>query len=449
MEDKKYRRSFIIIGAAVVIIIVLTTIFTVPELFSRKDPSGPVTTTPAPSPSAGAAVPATSFSTEGIITALSYNDRSLTVADIRDGIERTMTFAGHTEVMTSYSKRISASQLKVGDFVKVTYDGSFFANEITGSADVWSYRNVFNLVIDSAIPRISIGDRVYHYDDNIRFMHDGEFIPITSLSSLDVFDVYGIGDYVYLIRIACGHGYLSLEHLSDYNGGTLYINGDVYCQITDSMAPITLSEGEYNVAAEYLSLFGSADIRISCFETSVFDLSPFAAPAIEYGNVTFSITPRDAFLYIDGVKTKSSKPVSLTYGKHTIEVSLAGYTSFKGSLNVNRPSMSYAVTLPKAAAVPDDLLYNSDSYSEEYAEPVVTVPKYSITVYCTEGSSVYVDGELKGTIKKGSFTFERPDEGFVSIRFELKGCEPAEYAITVEPDDKDIKVTFPDMVPIE
>lgn len=310
----------------------------------------------------------------GIITQVDLDSSSISIRvlpgqkeDITSPIESLeLIYTGASDIRTKYNKPISATQLKPGDIVNVNYSEDFRLLSLCGSDMIWRYKNIENLQIDDNLRKITLGDKVYRYDDSLLVLCEDTFLTLDDLSKLDMLNLYGIDNYVYVIKVINGHGYLSLANYSSFIGGTLSIGHGRTETITEDMK-VLLEEGEYEILAEKDGYTASAIVKISNAATSYFDLAGQGAAPVANGTVHFNISPAESDLYVDGVKTFHSAPVTLSYGDHTIEAVLGGYNDYKGSINVNRSDISLNISLsPKTLPDPEeDVLYEDNTDNSE------------------------------------------------------------------------------------
>lgn len=509
MGNKNYKLPVIAILVAAVLIIGLSVLYVL---------TGGKSTKPAPRPTAAPTEfpaltltppprPASSYN--AIILSVNLDEAVITVCPTGSEASEDIHYSGATDIHTKYGRRITAALLKAGDLVTVGLDSEGTPVSIYGCEDAWSYKNILNMTIDPSLRKITIGDTIYRYDDSLRVFSGDTFYGLDYLSGEDVLSAYGIGNYIYLIKVVKGHGLLTLDNYESFIGGSLQIGRSISVPITDNFG-VTLSEGEYNVIAEADGLTGEAVIRIGRDSTAVFDLSPFLPEPVEYGLVSFSLDPSAASLYIDGVLTGSSAPASLTYGEHTVDVLLDGYTPYTGMIKVSRSQTSYSINLLPAPAAPlpdEDILYTDDTaagydtvpgtddytdidipdttsdpgddfdgtYSNEdqigegdsspdpvdgtgdfedipdsgdsagTAGPEDSSDGLKLIIHCTEGASVFIDDIYKGTVTDGALITGKPS-GTVSVRLTLEGYITKYYTVTIDDDGGDAEFSFPDMV---
>lgn len=481
---------------------------------------------------------------DGIITEIDLDSSSLTLCSLGTNEEYRFTFTGATDIRTRAQRIISATLLKKGDFVQAFYNDENRLMKLYGSDTVSCYKNVGNLQIDVSLKKMTIGQTIYRYDDSLKVLNGETFTTLDSISSGDILNIYSVDNYIYLIKIARGHGFLCFANDSDFIGGSVSYNMGKTVQLTEDFK-LELAEGNYSVTVQNGEFIAQADIKISRDSITRFDLFDYGAKPVEYGTIHFNITPSESELYIDGVKTLSNAPVKLAYGEHDIEVSLGGYTSYNGTLSVDRTDITKNIVL---SAAPDkktgneDILYeeennnseasdndsesDSDSASskqttdsgnssdsdisddipdtttddgdiddietidgdkedrltentgsasetekqdgsntvnndheydisenddvnatsENNDENGTSVGNYhgTFTIYCTNGTAVFVNDVYSGEISNGFITLDKPS-GIVEIRLTKEGYVTKKYTITMDDDEAEQVFKFPDM----
>lgn len=263
-------------------------------------------------------------------------------------------YSGSSDIRNAYDKVISAASLAPGDFAHIcaTASGTFLVS-LKGMSEVDSYKNVRNLIIEDDLKRMRIGETVYRYDENLLVLNEGYFLPLDMLTSEDMVTVCSIGGFVYLIKITSGHGYLELLNSSEFEGGSLTVDGSRILQITDNMN-IIVSEGTHTFTVENGEYSGTSRLDISRDKTVYWDISAYLPEPPEYGQVAFNIAPYGAGLYIDGQMHEYDSPIALTLGEHNIQVNLTGHMPFVGKINVTQTAQTISITLPALPGAEDD-----------------------------------------------------------------------------------------------
>jgi hypothetical protein len=434
-----------------------------------------------------------------IIRDIDLDSCTIELYDIDSGSDNEFTFTAATDIKTSYGKTIGAALLKIGDIVDIqTTDGTRLES-VNGDSNFKTHKDVLRFTIDPGIGRLTAGNDVYKYDDRLLVLDGERFIDISDLNSLDVISLFYRDNSIFFIKVVSSHGFLSFTGADDFEGATISLNGNqIATQVTKDLS-LPLAVGEYSVYVENLDLSASADVRIDSHKTAVFDLSPFGRVPVTYGDVTFNIYPEGALLYIDGVNTFYGEPVSIPEGSHSVRVELGGYIAFVGTIDVSTSGGTFNISLPPAPVSgeepPEDILYNdsdeadsyldsddsyglvsdsgddsfifddstSDSGSESYYDDetqdsgseyddnddtgyVGDPSGHKLIISCTEGTSVYINGNLAAKVSGGTAVCDKPHPGTVTVRLVLDGYISRTYTVTIEDDDSDAEFSFPDMV---
>ena len=433
-----------------------------------------------------------------MILGVDLDSSTILLKNLENGEKTELIYTGCSDIRTKSGRLVSAAMLKKGNIAKVkTEDGKLLS--LTGADDVWTYKNVENLKLYADRGKIEVGSSIYHMDDFLEVLNGEIFTGKDSLltDGTDILDLYGIGDRLYLIKVNTGHGYLTLENIESFEGGSIYY-GLGRSAVVDDGLRLTLREGDYDITVVKDDLTAEATVRIKRDEDTSFDLLPFSPEPIEYGDVKLNISPKESELYIDGIKTDNKETLSLPVGVHDIEVSLGGYNSYKGTIDVGTAGVTKSISLSEAPEeVPDDIIYEEtnletatvtetvtitpkpsvpdvipddstlpadsdipDSTSDSgddgdievvdgdtggpTASPVSSTGHGKITVYSTEGASVYVDGVYRGDISGGSLTFDKPS-GTISLELKKSGYVTKKYTLTMDDDEEEQVFRFPEM----
>lgn len=434
-----------------------------------------------------------------MILDVDLDSSTITLKNLQNGEKTELIYTGGSDIRTKSGRLVSAAMLKKGNIAKVKTGDDGKLLSLTGADDVWTYKNVENLKMYDDPGKIEVGSSIYHMDDFLEVLNGEQFTGKETLltDGTDILDLYGIGDRVYLIKVNTGHGYLKLENTESFEGGSIYY-GLGRSDVVDDDLRLTLREGDYAITIVKDDLTAEATIRIKRDEDTCFDLLPFSPEPVEYGEVKLSISPKESELYIDGVKTDNDGTLSLPVGVHDIEVSLGGYNSYKGTIDVGTAGVTKSISLSEAPEdVPDDIIYEEtvpetvtvteavtitpkpvapdiipddstlpadsdipDSTSDDGNDgnievvdgdtgvpavtPVSSTGYGKITVYSTEGASVYVDGVYKGDISGGSLTFDKPS-GTISLELKKSGYVTKKYTLTMDDDEEEQIFRFPEM----
>ena len=210
---------------------------------------------------------------------------------------------------------------------------------------------------------------------------------------------------------------------------------------------ITVAEGSYRLTLCKRRAATTKTVTVRSDEETVVDFSDYVATATNIGEVTFHIEPEGAALYLNGTAVNYSKPLALSYGKYNIAVSLTGYKSFTGVLTVAEPSQPLEINLIEEKAEASENKATASPTVTPSSKDDNTITKkidsnHTITVSAPEGAEVFLDNVYKGlapcTFTKviGSQTITLSDAGYVT----------KSYSVDILDDDKNVKLSFADLV---
>lgn len=380
MNNSNYRLPIIVAVAGIFIIIVLSVIYVLTDGGKPANDPGnkSISQTPAPAgqdPAYTDPDPALIAGNEDLhhMNAIIKGvdpDNTLIIAQERETTaEYEFTYDGATDIRTAYNRQITATLLKPGDFVSLDYNDENHLRRLTGSKDVEIYKNVLQRTQDDVLRKITVGDRLYRYEDDLLVMNDGYFVGLDTVLDMDVISLYSVGNHLCLINVEHGHGYFKMVNHSYFNGGTLRVGKNMSMEITDDLY-LTLEEGEYDIVVEHEDFYGEATIMIDRDMTTVLDMSAYTPQSALKGYCMFEITPESALLYVDGVLTPYGNAVELTQGEHWIQVAAGGYTPYTGFIEIGDSILDLNIMLLPAPSKTPDILYEDTSNENDSSAPV-------------------------------------------------------------------------------
>lgn len=426
---------------------------------------------PAASPSAVPTEEAVNKNETAMLAVIREADSELyviTLTNAETGETDMYTYTGATDVKDKYGKILSAKQLEIGEMVDVIYDQiSKRISKIQISSEIWEYSGIKNLLFNTEKQVISfLGDR-YKYDDGILVLDNGEETILDGFNKRDAFTIRGYGYKICSIVLTRGHGYLKLMDAEKFIGGNIYIGNRIWKQIVEDMV-ITVPEGVYDVTVEYGDYSGTEAVKINRHETITFYAGGYAPAAESTGRVYYNIFPDGANLYIDNILRDYSGPIELTYGLHTVEVTMGGYKTYTRSITINKTESSYSISLSQTLPGEEDTSStgnesNNGSQAEISAAPTgkpsnntegtsgndttSEVPvkiddDRTITIFYTSGTEVYFDGTYVGEVENGRLVVPKYI-GTFEIDLYLEGYDIVSYTMEVADDNENVEITIP------
>lgn len=501
-EQKANVQKYLIVGGIVASVLLIFSIVLVSVLQSNQK-STKKTYQPEIVPTDSVGTTDNETYTTAVFMSADTVNKHIFVCDVLTGEQLMFDYSGGTDITDKYGQLITASQLVKGQIVKLNYITN--TNRLTKlalSADIWENIGVTDVIINKEARIISYLGKNYSYQEGTVFLSDGSVINVEDLLSIDYLTIRGWEENIYSVVVTGGHGYIELTGQEQFLGGKISVGTQLTEDITEPMH-VAVREGTYNVTVTNKKLEGNKEVVISRNQTTVCDVSEFALAELEEGNIIFHIEPEGAKLTIDGEEVNYIGVVPLSVGEHNIEVSLGGYRTYTGTLNVSKGSMSTSITLQSNETVVDENVTptiepsndNNNSYGnddntseniddstptptpveeddtydepddeedpDEYVDedddniidddeaadptpiPSGTDASKTITIKWTTGAEVYFNGEYVGTIKNGTLTVPK-QYGEIDVDLIVGNDDAVTYKISVENDGKNAVFQFPE-----
>ncbi len=268
---------------------------------------------------------------------------------------QTYKYSSATEYYDAYGEDSSVVEFKPGAAVKIALSsGTSTVTAISKSDEALEMKDIskYTLTIsDPALRYVTIGKRKYRLaDECLAFSNTGEQTDITNISDSDVISLRGYNDLIYSMVVETGHGTVTFTGTEDYMGGYVVIGNQKSAKISNELK-MDIREGEYLLSAANNGKGGSTTITVKKGEETMVDLSKLdTASNDKYCEVTFSLTPSDTVLKINGNVTDTSHPVRLKYGTYVLQMEATGYTAVTRVMLVNSPKATVMLDVAKLAA---------------------------------------------------------------------------------------------------
>lgn len=398
--------------------------------------------------------------------------------DIDANEEIRLNYTGGTSLLDKYDQEISVDRIEKGLIVDINYQST--NNKLTSlkfSKKAWEYVGVNNMIVYPDEKIIKIAKSNYTYNEP--FVLDGDgLISLEDLAIQDELTVRGIDESIWSVSVTKGHGTVRIKDYKAFLGGSITVGYEAVSQVTENMV-ITTREGNYNLTIENGEYSGTKNITVNRNEETAVSVGDLGPEPVKYSKTTFEITPLGADLFIDKELTTYASPVELEYGEHSIEVSLGGYSTYRGNIMVDYATKKIQIVLPELESRDDasitqwedptgtveedtdNVEYNDwereqnnnqdnpediDSLidNEDYdADPIVDNESL-IYIQNPSGASVYLNGEFKGE-SPGSF---KKVIGSHVITFIKKGYKTKSYTVDIADDGLDTYISLPELEPM-
>ena len=368
----------------------------------------------------------------GVLTYLDVSNLKMHFVDAESGSEYEVNYTGGTDIQNKHQSIISASQMVLGDVFNVVCNKSGKALTIYEASDVWENSGITNFGVNEASLIMTIGSTNYKYTSNTVVLSNNSKISPTQIMKQDVVTVRGVGSLVYSVTVDKGHGYVRFSGDSAFLGGYVDIGTKLILLVSDNMV-VTAPEGEYKIAMQLGSLLGSKTVVIQRDKDITVDFSEYKAEVVKTGTILFSVTPSNAFIYIDGSQVDYSQELQLNYGSHTLILKANNYTTYNETFIVNSVYEKKIIDMVSTSTT-------STSSTKSTAAADLT-SGYAVNIKLPEGAAVYVDSVYIG-IAPISFT---KSSGNKVISFTKPGCATKSYTISIANAAGDLNYSFPDM----
>lgn len=417
----------------------------------------------------------------GVVKEIDTKSKHITLFDVERQESIVLSYTGGTNITDKYGKAISINQISIGSMVDAACQQD--KNKLTSmniSKIAWIYPDVNNMSINMNDKVMKIASSKYKYTEDI-FVYDGkDATTVSDLAEQDEVTVWGYDETVWSITVTKGHGIVKLLDYEDYIGNNITIGYESMQQIVEDME-ITVREGDFNLTVENGLYSATKNITVLRNQVNYVSLSDLGPDGLKIGKVSFEITPIGADLYIDGNMKSYSDPIDLNYGIHAIIVTLGGYTTYEGTIDVASESKTVKINLPEATSeteavatetdnigsdstedgldgsesgnddsdntdtdnttddTSDDIDYASEDTDYTLNDGDSEDKSHNIYIKSPSGASVYLDGDYMGT---APCSFPKIIGNHV-MTFIDEGYETMSYTVDVSNDGLDAYFTFP------
>lgn len=286
----------------------------------------------------------------GIIVGIDDEKETITVKKVDSGVKLNLNYTGATNVSDKYESVLVMKQLPVGEIVNVYYNKEdLIVRKVEISSDAWEYTDVLALSYDQTEKIIYIAGEKYRYGDSLTLISNEKEGNLLDLNPIDIVTIKGINKRICSVIVTRGHGYISLENDETFIDGWIDVGHESAKPITEDML-VVASEGNHKVTVAKDGAGGTKSVTVKRNEKTIVDVSDLKSETKKSGSIKFNITPENASLYIDGVKTDYSELVVLDYGIHRIIVKTDGSADFSQTIVVGSSYSEIDINASKASS---------------------------------------------------------------------------------------------------
>lgn len=382
----------------------------------------------------------------GIVIQNDIDLKQLQIRELDSDTVSTLTYGAASVIIDKYEEEREGEAVELGMILRATCrraDGWLLSAEVP--EEVWEYQDVRRFSFTGDERMLQIAGEKYQYSGRTFFASGDETVGPMELNEQDVITVRGIGIHVYSAVRTAGHGYIRLKNYEDFLGGMAEVSSSMIIPIAENML-ITVAEGTYRLTLCKNQSTATKTVTVKMDEETVVDFSDYVVTAKNIGEVTFDIEPDGAELYLNGTAVNYAKPIMLNYGKYNVTVSLTGYETYSGVLEVAEATKTIHIDLiEEEAEVTDEKATTAPTATPSADKDTVTKKidsNHTITVSAPEGVEVYLDNVYKGL---APCTFTKVI-GSQTITLSKTGYVTKSYSVDILDDDKNAKFSFAELV---
>lgn len=407
-----------------------------------------------------------------------------------------LEYTGKTPILGKHGNSLTIDEIPLGEILSVSY--SIHSKELAGlkiSDEAWTFTDVTKFEINEQEGWMIIAGSTYRLPKTAIVSYKDKLATFMDVTNVDTLTVKGYGRKVCSVIVDRGHGYVRLQNDSYFEGGWVEIGQDIIRKVTEEML-IPVPEGNYHVRLTNKGYAAEEDITVERDRESVIDLADVDIKEVAIGHVEFTIVPDFAQLSVDGVMTEYEERVPLEFGIHHIHVELAGYKSVDTNIRISdqyanidialeedvpdqsttsktttaaTTTATYNTTAPAPVtasttdtgnvisplrnAVPTTAPAATSSSTSPYLTTSSTGGTASVIsdtrkmyVESPEGAEVYIDGIYVGI---SPVSCSKPESGSHVITLSKNGYVTKSYTVSVANDDRDVTLSFSELVGIE
>lgn len=425
---------------------------------------------------------------KAIVVATHENEQLMTFYNLNKNRHYTLKYDGATFFFDKYGSAISAAQVNEGELVEIQFlKGKKLLARLQNSAQIWNITDKGQFRLDINAGTLTIKDEEYTIDQDTLVFSDNRLADFSAINPQDTIEIRGIDHQIYSINIDKGHGYLRLANAQNFYGGWIEVGQKTIHKIEKDVI-LTVPEGKHPVYVSHIGIEGEKEVIITRGQETTLDLGDIKKlDNIEYGQITFSVYPKEASVYFDGKQIDISRIIKTEYGLHQVQVEAEGYDSVTQYIRISQDKTNLAISLDKTKekTISENALYipkvsdnaanngsnnsnstnnktnnsntnnsnntsnntNNNSSTSSTNTNTTTEKKeekiYKVTIYTPEYSELYVDGNYVGIIPV-SFT---KVPGKHNILIKADGYVSRNYTIELDDTKEDVTYYFNDLTP--
>lgn len=400
-----------------------------------------------------------SYHTEESLTAVMIKrdteTNDITFLNYITGEQLVLGYHGGVSVTDTYGNNLIISEMPIGSVVDIVYySDTNRLISIAANSSVQVIKDVNKFSADVLNGKATYKGTSCKMSEYALAFEDGIAKSIMEVNTEDQVTLYLMNGTLISCVIDIGHGYVRLVNQDTYVGGMVEIGYDVIVPVSQDML-LAVREGTYTLRINHNGYSNSKEVKVVKGEETEVNIGDIAVPT---GTITFSVTPAEAEVYVDGILYPAHTFTGL-YGSYGLKIKAEGYKNFNGSFKISEPVKTYTFELVAEETTEettedtedstDDTgstedtseTASSTSESGQTTEMYTGATENTITIKTPVGAGVYVDGNYVGY---APVTFQKV-VGTHTIVLYQTGSLIKSYTIQATDDGKDDEYSFDDL----
>jgi len=295
---------------------------------------------------------------------------------MEDSLMRWFFVENHSTLRDKFGNTISFTDFNIGDVVEIVHMEDSTAIETARvSAQVRTFRNVRDVVVNTETNQLMIGNERFHFNQHTVVMYHGEPDDIEDISTVDIVTVNTFPDrngvhHVVFVDIHQGNGIIHIPENDMILQGTVEVANTTFAGLEGEME-IRVPEGSHRVTIRGINIEifeyeltvtrgGSASVSLDGLE-------------LLSGSLTVNVEDPYVNLTIDGAVQLTNSMIMLDYGTYTVSVTRDGFTPFMQEVTIDSANHEITVVL----------------------EEIIRTQNVTLTT-SPPGARMYVDGQYVG-----------------------------------------------------
>ena len=279
----------------------------------------------------------------GLVQEINQTSRRMDLYIIETSQLRSVFVENHSTLRDKFGNAIALSAFRIGDVVEVAHmEDSSIIETARVSAQVRTYRNIRDVVIDTENEMLLIGNNRYPFNERTIVMYHGEPNDITDVSTVDIITVDTFLDQVVFVDIHQGNGVIQIPENNMILQGTVEVANTTFVALEGEME-IRVPEGDHRVIIRGVNIEDfQYELTVARGGSATLNFDGLELLA---GSLTVNVEDPFVTLRIDGEIQLTNHMIILDYGTYTVSVTREGFAPFEQEVTIDSANHQITVVL--------------------------------------------------------------------------------------------------------